>query len=59
VNWGTNHTFDEKFFNLLGFLRKNPENPPPHFFIQKFLITPLEKFLATPLAVGFIFSKYE
>ena len=37
--------FDEKFFNLLGFLRKKHENPPPNFFHTKiFEIPPLENF---------------
>jgi len=38
---------------LLGFLRKNPENPPPKFFpYKKFPNPSLKKFLATPLQEG-------
>jgi len=43
--------FTQKFFNLLGFLRKKPENPPPpplNFSIQKISKFPLKKFLPTP-----------
>jgi len=29
--------FTQKFFNLLGFLRKKPENPPLKFFHTKIL----------------------
>jgi len=43
----------EIFFNLLGFLRKNPKitHPPPLDFAvhkQKFQNTSLKKFMATP-----------
>jgi len=48
-DWGIcPSSFTKKFFNLLGFLRKNPENPPLKFFHTTNLkIPPLEKFLAT------------
>jgi len=39
--------FTQKFFNLLGFLRKSP---PKIFPYNKFENPPLEKFLATPIS---------
>jgi len=42
--------FTQKFFNLLGVLRKKPEDPSsPKFFHTKILKISLKKFLATPL----------
>ena len=41
--------------NLLGFLRKNPKNTPPHFSYTKISKYPLEKFLVTPLILHIIF----
>ena len=36
--------FSQKYFNLLGFLRKNPNSPPKFFLYKKFQNPPSKNF---------------